>query len=42
MDILSANQFMLQQELEYKSKELLQAREVNQDLRRRERELTDR
>lgn len=42
MDILSANQFMLQQELEYKTKELLQAREVNQELRRRERELTDR
>lgn len=33
---------MLQQELEYRNKELLQAREMIQQLRKRERELTDR
>lgn len=39
---MSANQFMLQQEVEYKTKELLHAREMIHELRKRERELTDR
>lgn len=39
---MSANQFMLQQELEYRNKELFTAREVNQDLKKKVRELTDR
>ncbi len=39
---MSTNEFMLQQELEYSNKELLQAREMIHEMRKRERELTDR
>ena len=41
-DEMSASQFMLQQELEYRNNELRQAREHIQELRKRERVLTDR
>lgn len=41
-EVMSANEFMLQQEVEYTRKELLHAREMIHELRKRERELTDR